>query len=1093
MALANVAEILASRGLQVVACDWDLEAPGLERYFGADKEESLRLKARPGVVDLLAGYKTAISNSDTIESPGADDEHEVLSGLRIRRPSSYALPVPGSSVRLLTAGRRDGEFETRYNRAVQSFDWDEFYREWAGASYIEFLRRDLNKAGEIVLVDSRTGVTEQGGVCTHHLADLVVVFSAPNDLNLDGAQWMVKTLSRPGLEALRGNRRLGVLVLPARVEVINEEGYLAGFQKKFAEAFESFVPAGVGDRVEFLRRAQIPYIPGYAFSERVAAREDTHRRNLLLYDAYNLVANAILLRAGELDLLAPEKTGAAKAAAATDQPLFLAAASAQPGALSEVAARFTSAGIPVTAGNLDARAIYGGQELPALLKRAAGAGVVMGAPCWLDAEVRQILTFRAANPRFHVFLIHPPGIPQIDVPEPLRRFPVLRLPGSGEEAAALRSTYLEFVERSRGSVAAAAAASASLPGLEPFQEQQAALFWGRDREVEDLARSSHGTPITVLTGDTGCGKTSLLRAGLIPALHLRRFEEAGDAQPPWRILYQTKPDFDQARAFWEQPGATESRSLVIFDHCEGPASLLVHLRQYLQPVDGSRRAIVVPRLFLPQTSVTDSDALCSLARVPGDGLGKVMLAQLAAAGVEMEQGLAERILADLGEECSPAFLQLVLSELWRRRRMNLLTHQAYWEVDAFAGLLKSHAESIWTSLPPNEQDLSRVIFSRIFLPGEGREDEPLAAPVSSILRRTAGPEDMARLLAKLVEQRLLAVREASEGPVVEFAHPKLLIEWPRLREWIDQNRSDLRMGAYLEHAAKRWIESGRNSNLLVKSDVALAQARQYERKRGVELLAEEREFLRASRRRTRRATLLSVLILVLAAGGLILFSMLTKEPSLFSEPVDEEFRLTEDLKPDSRRWLYPEGSWKIVRGEGYEPSDGALEVSPGRGLGVLQVWPKALYDFTATFKIRMSGDSEAAWAFRVQKDGRRYYLFTLAARKNEILLKGDLVQDGKRTPLAQGEQSFPAYGCCQAGDGFQVDAQVALFEFQFRISADPGSSDALPYHGQAFEFQPMRDPEQKLRWGSLSFLAPAKGTLLVEWFRLLYPRRVDRK
>jgi hypothetical protein len=243
MALVNVAEILADAGYRVIVCDFDLEAPGLERYFADDPEVLERCRSQEGIIDLLEEYKTAMAAAGQTAgdaTPDRSGDHRFTSrdGLWIPRPSGYLVDVPSrnlqrrGSVSLLTAGRRDGKWNQLYSERVQQFDWEDFYASWAGDVYFDFFREELIDDGAIVLVDSRTGVTEQGGVCTHHLADLVVLLSAANDLNIEGTSWMAKVLSSDATSRMRRGRPLKVMPVAARIEVFSEVEELASFRHR---------------------------------------------------------------------------------------------------------------------------------------------------------------------------------------------------------------------------------------------------------------------------------------------------------------------------------------------------------------------------------------------------------------------------------------------------------------------------------------------------------------------------------------------------------------------------------------------------------------------------------------------------------------------------------------------------------------------------------------------------------------------------------------------------------------------------------------------------------------------------------------------
>jgi uncharacterized protein YjbI with pentapeptide repeats len=305
MALMNVAEILAEAGYKVLICDFDLEAPGLERYACNSQREALSLEAQEGVIDLLTDYK------DSLATPSAAPEAPLP---ELRSPLAASVPLlrerAGKGwLRLLTAGKRNDP-DRPYARRVQNFDWTDFYERWAGGSYIEFFRKSVDRVADptgppdradIVLIDSRTGVTEHGGVCTHHLADLVVLLSAANDLNTVGTGWMAERLARPELTMLRSGRPLRLLPISARIEQSAEKEELVKFRHRFAELFQARL-SGLESHT-FFDKTEIPYVPFYSFVERVVARESPERRHRELYSAYLQLSYAIVREGMDMGLL----------------------------------------------------------------------------------------------------------------------------------------------------------------------------------------------------------------------------------------------------------------------------------------------------------------------------------------------------------------------------------------------------------------------------------------------------------------------------------------------------------------------------------------------------------------------------------------------------------------------------------------------------------------------------------------------------------------------------------------------------------------------------------------------------------------------
>ena len=311
MAMANVAEIFADKGYRVIVCDWDLEAPGLERYLTDDPDELRQLRDQIGIVDLLNEYKATLTQAGTHSLSEDDEDVKKVGDLVLRRPSSVAQNVSSSKrrrgvLRFLSAGRRSGSHEQRYAESVQNFAWSEFYDKWAGGSYLEFFRQDLSGWADIVLIDSRTGVTEHGGVCTHHLADIVVLVSAANDLNLTGTRWMAEILADENLVIQRGGRQLAVLPVASRIEQTAERDELAIFRKRLLVELGRYVPPSLGDQKKYFLETEIPYMPYYSFAERVAARESESLRDPKLYQAYLNLGNGLLKIAFENRLLEAE-------------------------------------------------------------------------------------------------------------------------------------------------------------------------------------------------------------------------------------------------------------------------------------------------------------------------------------------------------------------------------------------------------------------------------------------------------------------------------------------------------------------------------------------------------------------------------------------------------------------------------------------------------------------------------------------------------------------------------------------------------------------------------------------------------------------
>lgn len=324
MALANVAELLYRRGLRVLMIDFDLEAPGLERYFDVSEAETDMdgVLNRRGLMDLLVSYKALRSLPALIAPPPAKDIAPTAGGasgvgcLNIAESSfqltdevpakptpaqtpqttdgfqfpypveplaNFIVPIYGTSTNggelsLISAGRRSGEEFANYAKHVRTFNWDEFFNNWDGEKFFEWFRREAKRYADIVLVDSRTGVTEMSGVCSYQLADTVVMFVAPNYQNLDGSRRVARSLENPELIKMgRGGRPLWKLFVPSRVES-GEGDMLDEFKSRFLRDLGELFPRHLKYKNDLFITLRVPYVPYYAYTERVAVRDAGHAK-----------------------------------------------------------------------------------------------------------------------------------------------------------------------------------------------------------------------------------------------------------------------------------------------------------------------------------------------------------------------------------------------------------------------------------------------------------------------------------------------------------------------------------------------------------------------------------------------------------------------------------------------------------------------------------------------------------------------------------------------------------------------------------------------------------------------------------------------
>jgi hypothetical protein len=281
MAVANLAVLFFRRPLDVIVVDWDLEAPGIERYF-ADQYPSADLgevEAHGGLSDLIQAYRRQVAGrpepGEPIRSPYPDlDDHLVT--LKADH---------GCTLSLLTAGDRSDW--TSYANFVQSFDWADFYAHWGGGGFFEWLREELVARADLVLIDTRTGVTEMGGVATRQMADVIVVLFAGNEENMASSARMTRSFLDTD-EQDRGGRPISVMMVPSRIDD-SDSSEFAAFHSRLSE-MESLLPRELQDGYK-VRDMLLPYRARLAFREQLVIGNDTLETVLApLVEGYNRIA-----------------------------------------------------------------------------------------------------------------------------------------------------------------------------------------------------------------------------------------------------------------------------------------------------------------------------------------------------------------------------------------------------------------------------------------------------------------------------------------------------------------------------------------------------------------------------------------------------------------------------------------------------------------------------------------------------------------------------------------------------------------------------------------------------------------------------------
>ena len=430
-------------------------------------------------------------------------------------------------------------------------------------------------------------------------------------------------------------------------------------------------------------------------------------------------------------------------------------------------------------------------------------------------------------------------------------------------------------------------------GLRAFQEADSADFFGRaaltERLLSRLSESGEAERFLVLVGPSGSGKSSVVRAGLIPALRKGAIKSAprpfvADFAPGThpleeleaallRVSVQPIPGLlDQLRedrrglvraAKRLLPSDNETELVLVIDQFEEIFTLVEDEAVRSHFIDNLLAAATDPRgririiltlradfydrpLLYPRLAEIVRSHTEVVTPLTECEMEQSITAPAERVGLRIEPGLVATILKDVGEQPGTLpLLQFALTELFERREGVVLTVDAYQATGGVLGALGRRADQIFQSLDPAAQALARQIFLRLVTLGEGTEDTRRRALLAELnaLSQPGVVEDVINVFAGY---RLLTLDRdpLSRNPTVEIAHEAMIREWSQLRQWLIDSREDIRIQRRLAQAAWDW-NSGRDSSYLV-SGSRLTQFETWAIDTELILTANERAFLDAS-------------------------------------------------------------------------------------------------------------------------------------------------------------------------------------------------------------------------------------------------------
>ena len=428
-------------------------------------------------------------------------------------------------------------------------------------------------------------------------------------------------------------------------------------------------------------------------------------------------------------------------------------------------------------------------------------------------------------------------------------------------------------------------------GLSSFQENDASKFFGRNREIAAMVTRIRDRPLMAVVGSSGVGKSSFVRAGLVPAL--KRSGEVWETllvrpgrspiealasviQPMVATAANLADEMDEQKRLVEtlrkEPGhlghvlrgraRRDNRRILVFvdqfeelytqtSDLEERAAFTACLAAVADDATSPLRVVLSIRSdFLDRISEDQgflgelAQGLFFLGPPSRDGLKEAILQPAEMAGFSFELSATVDDMLDHLETTPGALplLQFAASKLWdaRDKTRKQLTHASYMAMGGVAGALASHADRVVNDIGPTKAPLVRAILLRLVTPERTRAIVPLQELRE--LSREVG--EVQRLIDHMVDARLLVVQtlEGGKGTTVEIVHESLVHGWPTLRRWLDENQDDAVFVDQLRTAARQWHTKGRSVDLLWRGETA-DEAKKFKARYKGQLSDVERGFL----------------------------------------------------------------------------------------------------------------------------------------------------------------------------------------------------------------------------------------------------------
>jgi len=439
-------------------------------------------------------------------------------------------------------------------------------------------------------------------------------------------------------------------------------------------------------------------------------------------------------------------------------------------------------------------------------------------------------------------------------------------------------------------------------GLDVFEEEDAELFFGREKLVEDLVSRVKNSRTVFVTGPSGSGKSSLVRAGLIQSLKVGAlknsehwlYETMKPTREPFIELARVASSFAGALTAGEDvrtKGLTDAtvlaqwceislkdgrdkRAVIFIDQFEEVFTQISKEEERMAFLNLLTHAATVTngRVILlfsmrsdfvsncatyPQLNALLNQQFLQIGAMQPDELVSAMAQPALRVGLRIDPDLIAQIINDMkGEPGALPLMQFTLKDLFDAQQAKggliALTLNDYLQHGGIRKSLERHADGAFAKLSESEQELARSIFSGLIEIGRGTQDTRRTALFNELIPASAKAEDVEAIVQKLADARLITTDEQAGKDTVTISHEKLIDAWPWLKKLVNENRDVIALQNEIAEDAKEWEEHKRDASYLY-SGARLVNVRE---KLGTEKLVLSgmvQEFVQAGNTRRRRS------------------------------------------------------------------------------------------------------------------------------------------------------------------------------------------------------------------------------------------------